>query len=136
MVLTACGAAPTAEEGTRRLIGEYVLRDDRPDSERNPEWRTAKLVLKPDGLGLQTCTFRDGRSLELPLRWKYDGRGNVSLDPLKDCSWVWSTLEKREGPMEKPTSGASLIVGWAARPSIILDPDLNPTYDWIGPVSR
>jgi len=48
VVLTACMAAPDAEEGTRRLTGQYVLRDVRPDGERNPEWRTAKLVLNPD----------------------------------------------------------------------------------------
>jgi hypothetical protein len=132
----ACGAQPNAEERTNQLVGEHVLRDARPENEQNPEWRTAKLLLKPDGLGQQTSTFKDSRTIEVPLKWKFDGRVTVSLGPLKDCSWAGTTLEKRQGLLEKPTRDASRIVSWAARPSIIFDPDLNPTYDWIGSVSQ
>jgi len=132
---SGCRPGPGQAEGTRRLTGEYVLRDERPAAPRNPNYRTGTLRLNADGTGVQRCTFQDG-TFETPLTWKYDGEGSVSLSPFKDCSWVWSTMGRREGALDKPAHGASLIVEWGSKPSIVIDPDLNPTYDWVGPIAK
>ena len=65
------------------------------------------------------------------MTWSCDGEGNVRLSPLKDCSWVYGLLaHPREGPMDRPGRGASLIVEWGRRPVIVLDPDLDAYYEW------
>src|SRR3954470_12772301 len=135
LAFSSCGGAPNRAEGTRRLAGEYVLRDTRPESERNPACTGGTLQLNSDGTGIQRCTFRSGPAYEAPLTWKYDGTGNVYLSSFKDCSWVSPTDADRERRREKATHGASLVVDWAAKPGIIIHPDLNPSYDWVQPVS-
>src|SRR5215475_5307902 len=89
-VISACGA-PTADEGRARLVGTYVLADRRVQtSEISPAYRSASLVLLPGGVARQICEFRDGAKYESSgMTWKYSDDGNVTLSPLKDCSWVW-----------------------------------------------
>jgi len=135
LAISACGA-PNAEEGRSRLVGTYVLADRRvPASEINPGYRSASLVLMPGGAARQICEFKNGVNYESSgMTWKYMGDGNVTLTPLKDCSWVWGPLlELREAPSEAPRMGASLIVEWSRNPVILMDPDVNAFYEWQGP---
>jgi hypothetical protein len=134
-VTSACGA-PGPEKGRARFVGMYVLADRRvPTTDVNPEFRLGSLVLMSDGNARQVCEFKNGARYESSrMTWAYDGDGNVSLSPLKDCSWVWGAfLDHREGPLESPRSGASLIVEWNRHPVILMDPDVNAFYEWQGP---
>ncbi len=135
LAIWACGA-PGAEKGRIRLVGRYVLADHRaPTTDVNPAFRSASLVLMPNGGASQICEYNDGTKYESSgMTWTYGGDGNVHLSPLKDCSWVWSTLlQPREGPLDRPRSGASLIVEWGRSPVILMDPDVNAFYEWQGP---
>jgi hypothetical protein len=127
---SACGRTPTAEEGRRRLAGNYAYFDRRvPATEINPNFRTASLELRTDGSASQTCEFKDGKRYQFSgAKWSYDGGGNVSITPLKDCSWVYGNMDRDE-PLEVPKTGASLIVEWAGKPVIVMHPDLNAFYE-------
>jgi hypothetical protein len=126
--LSACGRTPRAEEGRRRLAGDYAYFDRRvPASAINPNFRSASLELRTDGSASQTCEFKDGKRYQSSgAKWSYDGGGNVSITPLKDCSWVYGD---RDEPLEVPKTGASLIVEWAGKPVIVMHPDLNAFYE-------
>ena len=131
-----CGGAPGSEEGRVRLAGRYVLADRRvPTGDINPALRAGSLVLMPDGTARQVCEFNDGTKYESSgMTWTYRGDGNVQLSSLKDCSWVWGAfLESREGPLDPPRRGASLIMEWGRSPVILMDPDVNAYYEWQGP---
>ena len=133
--LSACGP-PGPEKGRARLVGVYVFADRRvPTTEINPAFRSAALTLMPDGTAHQTCEYTNGTKYESSgITWSYGGDGNVYLSPLKDCSWVWGELmDRREGLLEKPAGGASLIVEWGPKPVILMHPDINAFYEWQGP---
>lgn len=126
--LSACGRIPGADEGRRRLAGSYGYFDRRvPATAINPNFRNASLELRPDGSASQTCEFKDGKRYQSEgAKWSYDGGGNVSVTPLKDCSWVYGD---RDEPLDVPKTGASLIVEWAGKPVIVMHPDLNAFYE-------
>jgi hypothetical protein len=126
--LSACGRTPRAEEGRRRLAGNYAYFDLRVQANAiNPNFRSASLELRTDGSASQTCEFKDGKRYQSSgANWSYDGGGNVSITPLKDCSWVY---DDRDEPLEVPKTGASLIVEWAGKPVIVMHPDLNAFYE-------
>jgi len=131
--IASCARMPTAEEGRTRLVGRYQFFDRRvPTSDVNPSYRSASLVLRADGTAVQTCEYKDStKYVSSGMTWEYRGDGNVHLSPLKDCSWVMGALmEPREGPLEAPRGGASLIVEWGPKPNILMDPDLNAFYQW------
>jgi len=125
---SACRRAPNFEEGQRRLAGSYTYFDRRGQNEINSNFKSGSLELRADGTALQTCEFKDGKRYQSSgARWSYDGDGNVSIDPLKDCSWV--NPLNRDGPLEVPKTGASLIVEWGRRPVIVMHPDINAFYE-------
>ena len=131
-VLAICGAvsgcrpAPNAVEGRRRLAGRYSYADLR-NAYINPHFKSASLELRADGTASQTCEFKDGtRYHSSRMTWSYHGAGNVHIDPLKDCSWVYPGSG---GALEVPKTGASLIVEWYDRPIILMDPDINAFYE-------
>ena len=129
----ACAGPPGVDEGSARLVGAYRLFDSRSSFEGiNPSYKSASLVLRPDGTALQVCIYHDGTKYESSgMTWAYRGDGNVHLSPFKDCSWVHrGAFVLREGPLEKPEGGASLIVQWGNQPNILIHPDLNPFYQW------
>ena len=125
---SACRRPPSADEGRGRLAGQYSYFDRRvPEGEINPNFKSASLELRADGTALQTCEFKDGKKYRSSgARWSYNGDGNVSIDPIKDCSWVYGD---RDGPLDLPKKGASLIVEWAGKPTIVMHPDLNAFYE-------
>jgi hypothetical protein len=127
-VVSACGRTPQAEEGRRRLAGNYAYFDRRvPVTEINPNFRSAWLELRADGSASQACEFNDGKRYQSSgAKWSYDGGRNVWITPLKDCSWVYGD---RDDPLEMPKTGASLIVEWAGKPIIVMHPDLNAFYE-------
>jgi hypothetical protein len=125
----ACSRTPNAEQGRARLAGRYVYADLRRGygSVINPNFKSASLELRGDGTAAQTCEFKDGKRYQSRgAKWSYDGDGNVWITPLKDCSWVYGD---RDGPLDVPTTGASLIVEWGRKPVIVMDPDLNAFYE-------
>jgi hypothetical protein len=131
----ACGP-PGPENGRARLAGTYVFADRRvPTTDINPAFRSASLKLMPDGTAQQICEYKDGTKYESSgMTWTYRGDGNIHLSPLKDCSWVWGELmDRREGLLETPQGGASLVVEWSRKPVILMHPDLNAFYEWQGP---
>jgi hypothetical protein len=88
--VSGCRPAPNAVEGRRRLAGRYSYADLR-NAYINPQFKSASLELRADGTASQTCEFKDGvRYHSSRMTWSYEGTGNVSIDPLKDCSWVYS----------------------------------------------
>jgi hypothetical protein len=135
VTIWACGP-PAPEKGRARLAGTYVFADRRvPTGYINPAFRSASLVLMPDGSAHQICEYKDGTKYESSgMTWTYRGDGNVYLSPLKDCSWVWDvSMDRREGPLETPRGGASLVVEWSRPPVILMDPDLNAYFEWQRP---
>lgn len=133
LAVPGCSRPPTAEEGRAKLVGAYQFFDLRqPATDVNPAFKNASLLLRADGTAVQTCEYKDGTKYESSgMTWVYRGDGNVHLSPLKDCSWVYGDLlEPREGSVERPRGGASLIVEWGRKPNIVMHPDRNAFYEW------
>lgn len=132
-VMPGCGSRPEPEEARTRLVGVYRLQDRRASGAGvNPELTSATLTLSDDGKMLQECKYKDGSVYRSSgAAWSYRGDGNVHLSSLKDCSWVYGeVVRSREGPLEAPKGGGSLIVEWSSKPVIVLHPDVNAYYQW------
>jgi hypothetical protein len=89
VAMAACRQPPNEEDGRRRLTGTYTYFDRRGPSEINSNFKSSSLELRADGAASQICQFKDGKRYQSSgATWSYNGIGNVSIDPLKDCSWV------------------------------------------------
>ena len=112
---------PSESDITTRLSKHYELKFSRQDRLlREPNIRSARLDLAPDGTFVQKCTAGDGHADTTRGTWSHTGN-LISFSIFHDCVGAWPS---------PPSSnlGAQLTYSLRPEPMIIVEPDLNVLY--------